>query len=193
MSGELAPPSRGPAGLRGGGVLPRLRGFCSLLPVRRGGPGPGSLQRPPPLTGPSAVPCAEADPGRATGFSLQLRPPASHGDLDKAEVSTAPSLILVPFPSAHGLCLSLLGPLCCTSTPLLCLFLSPCPVPAWVVCLPHSLPSSPPHLLHFVDLNLRLSPDPLSRSPHPSPPSLAPASSRRTTSLTPYLCVLSLP
>ncbi|KAL0604408.1 LOW QUALITY PROTEIN: Maestro heat-like repeat-containing protein family member 7 [Plecturocebus cupreus] len=46
----------------------------------------------PVLIGPSVVPCLEADPGGATGFSLKLRLLASHGDPDPAEVPMAFSL-----------------------------------------------------------------------------------------------------
>lgn len=87
------------------GCSAQAKGLLQLSPCEDGRPSPWWPAAASTLTGPFAVPCAESAPGGATGFPLQLCPPAGLGDLDTAEVSMAPSLTLTPS-------LLLMGPAC---------------------------------------------------------------------------------
>lgn len=170
LSHELAPPLEACMVWRRG-VPSRLRGCRGLRPLRNGGLAP--------LTGPSVVPCPEADPGGATGFPLKHRPLAGHGDPDPAEVSTALSLTPRPLPSCLG-STCLFWCLSSVPHPLLCLFLSPPPHP------PHPLAPSPPHLAQAM-------PKPPARRPPPSPASLAACHRPQAPSLTACPCFVSPP
>lgn len=91
-----------------------------------------------PLIGPSVVSCPEADPGGATGFPLEHRPLAGHGDADPAEVSTALSLT----PSPPALSSLLWAP---SVSPEACPWCPPGPV-TFPPASPRPSPFPPPHL-----------------------------------------------